>query len=266
MSVKGAQYQDIMKIVVIVIGRKRKEAMKDQYFGDINDYRKYGLLRAIIRASGLRILVAWMLTADDGSTDGKYITYLEYPYKWSRHDPVLFQETKELLASGRKRRVSLIESTDLLPNTEYFSILVPDTASGRSLWFNSLTQQVLGCDFVFLDPDNGLEVKSKAYGRKDSSKYLYWREVSTLWGLGKSLLIYQHFIREKRLNFIQRMLKTLRNATPGSLVEAFSTPHVIFLMALKPEHQEFHKAIVNSVEENWKGQIHHWDITCAQHL
>ena len=23
--------------------------MKDQYFGDINDYRKYGLLRAIIR-------------------------------------------------------------------------------------------------------------------------------------------------------------------------------------------------------------------------
>ena len=33
--------------------------MKDQYFGDINDYRKYGLLRPIIASSG------WMLTPDD---------------------------------------------------------------------------------------------------------------------------------------------------------------------------------------------------------
>ena len=42
--------------------------MKDQYFGDINDYRKYGLLRAITASSGLRLLVVWMLTPDEGST------------------------------------------------------------------------------------------------------------------------------------------------------------------------------------------------------
>ena len=39
--------------------------MKDQYLGDINDYRKYGLLRSIIAASGLRVMVACMLTHDD---------------------------------------------------------------------------------------------------------------------------------------------------------------------------------------------------------
>ena len=220
-----------------------------------------GLLRAIIRASGFRILIAWMLTPDDGSTDGKFISYLEDPGKWSRHDPVLFQKIKELLASGRKRRVRLIESTGLLPKAEYFSLFVPDTASIRSSWFNSLTQRAQDIDFVFLDPDNGLEVKSKAYGGKDSSKFLYWREVEALWASGKSLLIYQHFIREKRLTFIQRILETLRNATPGSFVDAFSTPHVVFLMALQPEHQNFHKAIVSSVQENWEGQIHHWELT-----
>ena len=48
--------------------------MKDQYFGDINDYRKYGLLRAVVCTSGLRLMVAWMLTPDDGSTDGKFIS------------------------------------------------------------------------------------------------------------------------------------------------------------------------------------------------
>lgn len=77
----------------------------------------------------------------------------------------------------------------------------------------------------------------------------------TLWASGKSLLIYQHFIREKRPRFIQRMMEALRNAAPGSLVEAFSTPHVVFFMALQPEHHTFHKAIVGSVQENWEGQI-----------
>jgi len=238
--------------------------MKDQYFGDINDYRKYGLLRAIIRASGLRLMVAWMLAPDDGSTDGKFISYLEHPGKWSRHDPVLFQKIKELLAPGMKRRVRLIENTGLLPKAEYFSSHVPDTASRRGQWFISLAQRSQGCDFVFLDPDNGLEVKSKAYGGKNSSKFFYWREVEALWASGKSLLIYQHFIREKRLNFIQRMLEALRSVTPGSFVEAFSTPHVVFLMALQPKHQGFHEAIVSSVQEKWGGQIQHWELTRAQ--
>jgi len=37
--------------------------MKNQYFGDINDYRKYGLLRCFAEA-GLNIGVCWMLTPE----------------------------------------------------------------------------------------------------------------------------------------------------------------------------------------------------------
>ncbi len=233
--------------------------MKDQYFGDINDYRKYGLLRAVVRASGFRLLIAWMLTPDDGSTDGKFISYLEHPDKWARHDAMLFQKIRELLSSGRKRQVSMIESAGLFP-AEYFSTHVPDAASDRALWFSSLVKRTSLSDLVFLDPDNGLEVKSKPYGRNKSSKFLYWREVEELWAAGKSLLIYQHFVRERRTTFIQRMLDALRNATPGSLVEAFSTPHVVFLLALQPRHQGCHEAIVRIVQEQWGGQISHWDL------
>jgi hypothetical protein len=56
--------------------------MKDQYFGDINDYRKYGLLRSIASAAGFRMLVAWMLTHDDGSNDGQFVFYLHNSGKW----------------------------------------------------------------------------------------------------------------------------------------------------------------------------------------
>lgn len=238
--------------------------MKDQYFGDINDYRKYGLLRCIIGASELRLLVAWMLTPDDGSADGKFVSYLKHPSKWSNHDPVLFEKIKDFLAHEQERRVSLIEDTGLLPKAEYFSAHVPDSASARSSWFWSLAEQARGNDLIFLDPDNGLEVKSKPYGRKDSSKFIYWREVEALWSSGKSLLLYQHFIHEKRFNFIQRILEAMKSATPGPSMEAFSTPHVVFLMALQPEHQRFHEAIVSSVQENWEGQIQHWELTLAQ--
>lgn len=61
--------------------------MKNQYFGDINDYKKYGLLRSIESASSLRLLVAWMLAPDDGSTDGEFVEYLDEPEKWENYDP-----------------------------------------------------------------------------------------------------------------------------------------------------------------------------------
>lgn len=44
--------------------------MKDQYFGDVNDYRNYGPLPALQSQGNGSLLVAWMLTLDDGGRDG----------------------------------------------------------------------------------------------------------------------------------------------------------------------------------------------------
>ena len=229
--------------------------MKNQYFGDINDYLKYGLLRAIIGASGLRMLIAWMLTPDDQRADGNFVSYLENPAKWAHHDPDLFKHLKEMLAQGAPRRVGLLERSSLLPGAKYCSAIVPDSAKDRSTWFQSLLEQSQGRELVFLDPDNGLEVKSRPYGRKNSSKFLFWREVEALWASGKSLLIYQHFTREKRNHFIGRKSEELSHAAPSSLLEAFATPRVVFFLALQPAHQRFHPAIVDAVQHRWSGQI-----------
>src|SRR5687768_3003787 len=63
--------------------------MKNQYFADINDYFKYGILRCLGKG-GLRIAVCWMLTPDDGRSDGRKISYLSNPDRWRNYDPVLF--------------------------------------------------------------------------------------------------------------------------------------------------------------------------------
>lgn len=231
--------------------------MKNQYFGDINDYRKYGLIRAIHAASGFRTLIGWMLTREDGRTDGQTIGYLEQPERWAGFDPVLFDALRAALRRNSQRHVGLIEETAVLPNAEYFSAIIPDAALDRDQWFKDLAKRAPSFDLVFLDPDNGLEVKSRPYGRKDSSKYLFWDEAKALWAAGPSLLIYQHFPRVNRIEYIQRRTDELRHALPGAVIATFSTSRVAFFLALQPRHHPLRPQIVDAVQTRWAGQIQH---------
>lgn len=234
--------------------------MKNQYFGDINDYRKYGLLRSISKATNLTISVAWMLTSDDKSTDGQLISYLNAPAKWRYSDPELFDQLSYVIRNERKRHVGLAQKYNLIPTTKYFDKVIPDDATQRNAWFKQLLTFAEQSDLVFIDPDNGLEVKSKPYGKTKSSKYLYCHELDALWDNGKSISLYQHFAREKRSTFIQGMLSTLQDRTQGSMVCAFSTANVVFLLALQPHHQKYYQAIRQSVEQHWGNQIKHWEL------
>jgi hypothetical protein len=50
--------------------------MKNQYIADINDYRKYGLIRTLSDSGKIRVGICWMLTPDDNRTDGQFTNYL----------------------------------------------------------------------------------------------------------------------------------------------------------------------------------------------
>ena len=86
--------------------------VKDQYFGDINDYRKYGLLRALQESTDLRLLIAWMLTPADGRSDGEFTSYLDSPRRWDRFDPELYRGLRDLMADGSDR---VVQSDSWLP-------------------------------------------------------------------------------------------------------------------------------------------------------
>jgi hypothetical protein len=231
--------------------------VKHQYVGDINDYRKYGLIRAVFSAGGLRTLVAWMLTRDDNRTDGQTIGYLDQPDRWERFDPVLFNALRAALRRNSRRHVGLIEKTAVLRNAAFYSAIVPDAALERAEWFKDLAKRAQSCDLVFLDPDNGMEVKSRPYGRKNSSKHLFWSEAKALWDSGPSLLIYQHFPRVNRIEYIRRRTDEFRRALSGATIETFSTARVAFFLALQPKHHRHHPRIVDVVQTRWAGQIQH---------
>ena len=151
----------------------------------------------------------------------------------------------------------MIEETDLLSATRYFSDPLHDALLKRDERFRSLTTKAELSDLVFLDPDKGLQVKSISYGAANSSQYLFLHEAQKLWELGKSLLIYQHFPREKRAGYIRKRVKELQCRITNSHVSAFLTAHVVFLMVLQPKHKSYYKSIVEKIEERWNGQIDH---------
>ena len=127
--------------------------MKNQYFADVNDYRKYGLLRVLQDVGPVSVLVAWMLTPNDGGRDGMLRKYLQQPERWRHHDPELFDGLRSLLQGCTAPAVSLMEGSGLLPGTSFYSVEVPDSQLGRIVWRDGLLATAKNADLVFLDPD-----------------------------------------------------------------------------------------------------------------
>jgi hypothetical protein len=109
--------------------------MKDQYFGDVNDFRKYGLLRNLVLPMGLKLGVCWMLTASDGRSDGKFLSYLEHPLLFEHFDPPLFKWLKTVVVHENDRRVVRIETSELFPDAAFQSQYLIDSGPQRSQYF-----------------------------------------------------------------------------------------------------------------------------------
>lgn len=243
-------------------GRKVPAWMKNQYFGDINDYRKYGLLRLLSGRGKITTAVCWMLTPDDGRADGSLTDYLHEPEKWEHFDSPLFDHLRDLVLHRNLRDVRGVETVAILPSCRFAPGLLPDDAEGRVAYFETFAGVTEGCELIFFDPDNGIEVPSKRYGLKDSSKYVYWREIEESFKAGLSLLIYQHFPREKRDPYIKSRARELAQKTGAQDVFSFRTPRVLFLLAPQEERLEFFRDRSGEVVDRWGSQIavvrHKW--------
>lgn len=229
--------------------------MKNQYFGDVNDFRKYGLLRALTLADGLRLGVCWMLTDGDRRTDGRFLGYLGRPQEYRGCDPELFDWLKQVIEVDNERQIVRIEKSNLLGKAVFHSTVLTDCRNSRQGYFDECLGTFRGCDLVFFDPDNGLEIRSRPQGRKNSCKHLYWDEVQRTFETGSSVLIYQHFIRENRLQYTSRIAEELMERTGAAALYSFKTPHVLFVMAVHQRHTAHFDGKPQKIREAWGRQI-----------
>jgi hypothetical protein len=231
--------------------------MKDQYFGDINDYRKYGLLRLLTRRGVVKTGVCWMLTSPDGRPDGRKTGYLQRAAHFRHLDPDVFDFLRRSIV-GREtdehwRKVHLVEGGRILPNATYFSDPLDDDLVGRQAYFERVLRQFRESQvsLVFFDPDNGFSDLGGS-GRDNrrrlrSNKYLRWDELQRTFAEGFSVLTYQHFVREQRAHFVDRLAGEIKTRTRSSHAFSFWTPHAVFLLVPHEQHLAHFQGSARSV-------------------
>ena len=172
--------------------------MQNRYAGDIGDYVKLGLLRAL--SVGRRLGVAWYLHPDEAhNTDGRHIGYLAQPERWRHYDPDLFDALRDVVQAARS--VDAIEKAGLLDATFHRepTLVAPggQHMAHRLTWFERLQTTMQDCDLIFADPDNGLvdNAPERLRDRKHA-KQMSLREALTL-SAGRISVIYHHNTRFK---------------------------------------------------------------------
>jgi hypothetical protein len=231
--------------------------MKNQYAGDINDYRKYGLIDVISKVFSKKILFVWMLTHDENN-DGNKIEYLNKPHKYRQYNEMLFDELKTIVANRRKNNnldnIIAIENSNFLKEYKFIDDFIEDDKESRTEYFEKVYKLVSKYDTIFFDPDNGIEIPSCKYGNQKSSKFIYWREIENIYNLNKNILIYQHFPRKNRESFSKDIVKQCKSKLKGSEVIPIMTKNVLFIFITTHNSKELIKKLKIELD-TWKGEM-----------
>ncbi|MBK8246842.1 MAG: hypothetical protein IPK85_05520 [Gemmatimonadetes bacterium] len=228
--------------------------MKDQYFGDVNDFVKYGLLRQLQAHTGLRLGVAWYLTPSDGGPDGARRRYLTDPGTWRAFDPDLYDGLRRIGSDSVAQSVESASTLNLLPGARYFGQLVPGRRDRSEFLQNALTA-LDSTDLVFLDPDNGIEPSSLGPSSAQTAKYALWDELRAFYSVGSSLLVYQHFPRVPRDAFVAAQSGRIAERLGAAGITVFVTAHVGFFLICQQRHRSGLEDGARRVHEKWGDRI-----------
>ncbi len=250
--------------------------MQNKYVGDIGDFGKYVLLKALcLPANGdrdreLSLGVAWYLVPDDDRKgDGSLTEYASLEIC----DPVLFRQLEEIVAKGQEQRrgVKTVRVKGILPpGTAFYEQrltfdnmpAIGTTArqarlARRHQWLNEVLEKTESCDLVFVDPDIGLEVRSVQSHHGRGPQYVFFCELRQF-RRGQntpSLIIYQHMTRQGKVDDqIQRRLlqiveKLEEWATPFAL--QFRTSRFFFVVPAKAHEDTLLERASRFTKEPW---------------
>ena len=231
--------------------------MKNQYFGDGNDYSKYGILRILCDCFPSDVAVCWMLTPDDSTTDGtQHRDYINKPEKYRHCDPHVFDQLRELIINHKANDVSHAQRVIGKHNLKFIDTIIPDDLEGRAKYFDMVKREISDCDLVFFDPDVGLAPDSVKKGSKDSSRHLFWDELADFYNeQHKSILLYQHFQRSQHDAFVRECVDKIKEHTKPFHVYSLKDTRVVYFLIPQREHRDLVWDGVIRVIKEWEGVV-----------
>lgn len=238
--------------------------MQNRYVGDVGDFGKYGLLRNISK-SNLTIGINWYLTLDEsGNEDGKHISYLQKD-DYRECDNDLYNILNELVLQNQ-RNIASIEKSNILHNATIFYNEILDFNKEtncankmdlRRSWHVKAIERLSSSDIVFLDPDNGLQVKSTSLTSEKGNKYIGYNELEDYFKLNKSIIFYNHRERKSEEEYLNKFRKlkeidAFKNSTIMGLKFRRGTIRD-YIFILQPKHVCIVKDCCDSMlNSKWK--------------
>ena len=186
--------------------------MQNRYVGDIGDFGKYALLRALV-ADDLSLGIVWCLNSlEEGNSDGRLTQYLyNNRFGLAECDPLVFQTLKGVVE--RERTVRAIQESGIFPKSSFFDEeIMPGTLASRRpgvfeervryrhSWHTGALNKTKEADLVFFDPDNGLNADPGKKRTKRAAKYIFIDEIVPFLLRGQSVIVYQHQTRQGALD------------------------------------------------------------------
>ena len=238
--------------------------MKNQYVGDIGDYGKYGLLR-FLASHGIKIGVNWYLTENDGSTDGKFTTYLKNPAD-RVYDPELFDALQNI-ADHPDKTVKMIKQAGIIPDAEFFGEMLKSSSLkadarewNRRLWFHNSTLMLGNAELIFADPDNGISYRKTAR-TKDSEKFILPEDVAEYYNSGRNVVYYCHKGRRKQEAWDQAKEEIRNHIRDAQLlaVTCHRGTQRSYIFVLHPDcYMKYEKIITAFLDSEW-GNMFTWE-------
>ena len=239
--------------------REAGENMQNRYTGDIGDYSKLGLLRAL-QSAGFSIGLNWYLTPDEThNSDGRHVDYLHQD-EYRACDPDLWLGLKAIV-DGKHREVRYMENDGILQATFFSDCLdfrgmrKAKRIERRAEWFAKSLDVMAGKDIVCVDPDNGLVVPS-AKGRPKENKYVLPEELARYYAQGSTVVYYQHKARRKDPFYTDQLKALLRREDlPGASGLALKFEKVsqrYYMFIVQPRHREMvEKSVKDMLSTSW---------------
>ena len=239
--------------------------MKNQYFADIGDYGKYGLL-IFLANKEINIAVNWYLTIDDDppTNDGHFRGYLDDKKKneYIQYNEDLYNKLREM-HKQKLYSVEAFEKQNMISNAKYFHEYIDSTdwnsqpaknrLAKRLRWHNDAMDLCGGSELVFLDPDNGLS-KNDVNGRKISKKYAFLDEAYDYYQSGSDVVYYCHKGRRKKDQW-ENAIMVLQAKDPLIHIKAISFhkgTQRTFVFAIHPERAKKYDCILHEfLQTNW---------------
>jgi hypothetical protein len=158
------------------------------------------------------------------------------------------------------RTVDEIAQRHVLPGgTRYYGAEL--TRANRHEWFAGALEAVRGCEIVFLDPDNGLTLRSP------TPQHVPIKEVRAFVERGQSVIVYHHLgmhmSAKKQVDLWRRELEAL---LPSEVLREVLVPHYhrgtgrVYFIVSQRDHQEMcHAGVRELLGGPWGSEGHFTD-------